>query len=136
MSGAGASSGDPTLAGGRRPGGRNGMKVAVIGLGAMGRPIARHVRAAGHDVVGHDVDSGSRRRAEADGIAVADDLAAAGRAEVCLVVVATDAQSEAATRGILERGAAGGAIVIVATNSPRTMQRLAGEAAAAGFDFG
>ncbi len=112
------------------------MKVAVIGLGAMGRPIARHVRAAGHDVVGHDVDSGSRRRAEADGIAVADDLAAAAcRAEVCLVVVATDAQSEAATRGILERGAAGGAIVIVATNSPKTMQRLAGEAAAAGFDF-
>ena len=112
------------------------MKVAVIGLGAMGRPIALHVARAGHEVVGWDVDADMRARAAEAGIDLADTLAdAARRAEVSLVVVATDAQSEAVTREILASGAQGGAIVIVATNSPKTMQPLAAEAAAHGFDF-
>ena len=112
------------------------MKVAVIGLGAMGRPIAGHVAAAGHSVVGWDVDAQMRRQAETAGIALADSLAAAAKAsEVRLVVVATDAQSQAVTRDILASGASGGTIVVLATNHPDTMKALAAEAAAKGVDF-
>jgi len=35
------------------------MRVGVVGLGTMGLPLARHLLAAGHDVVGCDLEPGS-----------------------------------------------------------------------------
>ncbi len=112
------------------------MKVAVIGVGAMGLAMAGHIKDAGHDVVVTDIDAGRMAQARANGLEVAETLAAAARqGQVFLVVVATDDQSRAVTREILEAGQPGAVIVIAATNDPRTMQALAGEAEARGFRF-
>lgn len=112
------------------------MRVAIVGVGAMGRAMAGHISRAGHEVVAHDVDQARLQEAAADGLATAGTLAeAAQHSEVLIVVVVTDAQSTAVTRGIIESGRPGSAIVIAATNHPQTMVALAGEAQAAGFRF-
>lgn len=112
------------------------MKVSVIGIGDMGRDIARHVQDSGHSVLGYDIDEQRRRDAASLGIATVGTLADAVKdAEVHLVVVATDAQSEAVTREILEFGRRGSVVVIVATNSVKKMQALAVESQRKGFGF-
>lgn len=112
------------------------MKTAVIGVGAIGLDIARHIRAAGHDVTGFDV-SGERLKLAAEaGIPTARSIReAVDGAELALVVVATDAQSASVTRDILSCGAPGTVIAILATNHVETMRILAAEAAQAGFGF-
>ena len=52
------------------------MKIGFIGTGVMGAPMARHLAAAGHQVV---VYNRTRAKAEATGLAVADTPAAAAR---------------------------------------------------------
>jgi 3-hydroxyisobutyrate dehydrogenase len=112
------------------------MKVAVIGVGAMGLAMAGHIKNAGHDIVVTDIDAEKRAEAQTIGLQAAETLAeAAQHAEVFIVVVATDDQSRTVTREILETGRPGAAIVIAATNNLRTMQELAGEAEAKGFRF-
>ncbi len=112
------------------------MKVAVIGVGAMGLEMAGHVSHAGHEVVVSDIAAEKKVQAKANGLEVAETLAeAALHGEVCLVVVATDDQSREVTRDILNTGRPGAAIVIAATNDPRNMQALGAEAAAKGFRF-
>ena len=112
------------------------MKVAVIGVGAMGLAMAGHIKNAGHDVIVTDIDAGRRAEAGKNGLTTAETLAEAARnAEVFIVVVATDDQSRAVTGDILEAGRPGAAIVIAATNNLRTMQALAAEAQAKGFRF-
>jgi len=112
------------------------MRVSIIGIGDMGRDIARHVKNKGHDVTGYDISEQRRSDAAANGLRVVDSLAeAAGNAEVHLVIVATDAQSETVTREILQSGPAGSTVVILATNGPKTMQALAVECEAKGLGF-
>lgn len=112
------------------------MKVGVIGVGAMGRAMAGHIARAGHEVVAHDVAPERLQEAAADGLATAETLPElAQHSEVLIVVVVTDAQSAAVTRGIIDGGRPGSAIVIAATNHPQTMLDLAAEAEAAGFRF-
>lgn len=112
------------------------MKVAVIGVGAIGLEMACHVSHAGHEVVVSDIDAQKRVQAKANGLEVAETLAeAALHGEVLLVVVATDDQSREVTRDILKTGRPGATIVIAATNDPRNMQALGAEAAAKGFRF-
>ena len=48
--------------------------IGFIGLGNMGRPMARNLAGAGHAVRGFDIAEAARAAAKADGIAVADDL--------------------------------------------------------------
>jgi len=112
------------------------MKVAVVGVGAMGRAMAGHLAKAGHGPVVTDVDPQARALATADGLAVADTLAEAVReAEAVVVMVATDDQSRAVSAEIIDKGARGAVIVVAATNGPHTMREIAEKAAAAGFGF-
>ncbi|MDH5411017.1 MAG: NAD(P)-dependent oxidoreductase [Alphaproteobacteria bacterium] len=112
------------------------MKTAIIGVGAMGIDIAGHVMRGGHAVTGFDVSAEQMTLAAAAGIATAGSIAdAVAGAELALVVVATDAQSETVTREILASGASGLTIVILATNHMDTMRALATECAAKGIGF-
>jgi 3-hydroxyisobutyrate dehydrogenase len=112
------------------------MKTAIIGVGAMGIDIAGHVMRGGHAVTGFDVSAEQMTLAAAAGIATADSIAdAVAGAELALVVVATDAQSETVTREILASGASGLTIVILATNHMDTMRALATECATKGIGF-
>ena len=77
------------------------MKIAFIGTGVMGAPMAGHLARAGHDVI---VYNRTRAKAEATGFAVADTpaIAAAG-ADAVVACVGNDADLEQVTLG--ENGA-------------------------------
>lgn len=59
--------------------------IGVIGLGLMGTPIADHLLAAGHPVVGFDVDRGKCAEAAGRGVVIVDSVGDLSR-EVDIVV--------------------------------------------------
>jgi 3-hydroxyisobutyrate dehydrogenase len=76
------------------------MKVAFLGLGHMGLPMALNLSRAGHDVVGFDVFEGARASASAQGLAVAESAVdAAATADVVITMFQTGAQVLDAYRG-------------------------------------
>ena len=101
------------------------MKIAVVGLGTMGLPIARNLLAAGHDVAGFDLDP---RRLELLGAAAwsRDD------ADVVLCSLPTAAAVEEVARGVLER-CRPPLFADMSTSPPSLARRLAGELGAAGI---
>lgn len=105
------------------------MKVGVIGLGAMGAPIARHLASAGLlEAVWNRTPATAAQLAEELGVAHAESPAAlAGRVDVVLTCVSADddlLEVAAALRPALQ---AGQVLVDTSTVSPRTAQRLAEE---------
>jgi alcohol dehydrogenase class IV len=56
------------------------VKVGFVGLGHMGAPMSRHVLAAGHDLVVHDLRRPAAAALEAAGAAVDAVAGLAGRA--------------------------------------------------------
>jgi 3-hydroxyisobutyrate dehydrogenase-like beta-hydroxyacid dehydrogenase len=104
--------------------------VAVIGLGKMGLPIARNLRAAGFRVVGCDPVGSACEAAKVFGVEVADSpAAAASSTAVALVVVGFDEEVTrvvAAEGGGLLAGARPGYVVTVcSTIEPNTSIALA-----------
>ncbi|PZQ59598.1 MAG: oxidoreductase [Sphingomonas taxi] len=74
------------------------MKIAFIGTGVMGAPMAKHLAAAGHAVT---VYNRTRARAEATGLAVVDTPAAAARdADAVMTCVGNDDDLAQVTLGI------------------------------------
>ncbi|MEH3047345.1 NAD(P)-dependent oxidoreductase [Sphingomonas adhaesiva] len=102
------------------------MKIAFIGTGVMGAPMARHLAAAGHDVT---VYNRTRGKAEATGLAVADTPAAAANgAQAVVACVGNDADLEQVTLGADGAFAAmdaGAVFVDHTTVSARIARRLA-----------
>ena len=73
------------------------MKIAFIGTGVMGAPMARHLSDAGHDVC---VFNRTRAKAEATGLTVADTPAVAAKdCDAVVTCVGNDADLEAVTLG-------------------------------------
>jgi 3-hydroxyisobutyrate dehydrogenase-like beta-hydroxyacid dehydrogenase len=70
-------------------------RIGILGLGAMGRPMARHLIAKGFSVAGHDVNEAACERVAALGASIAKtprDLAT--QSDAVLIVVGFDAQAE------------------------------------------
>jgi 3-hydroxyisobutyrate dehydrogenase-like beta-hydroxyacid dehydrogenase len=115
-------------------------KVAFLGLGVMGFPMAGHLRAKGHDVT---VYNRTPAKAEAwvakhGGRAVATPAAAAAGCEIVCACVGDDPDLDAVTMG--QDGAFGvmahGSVFVDHTTaSARIAQRLAAEAAQRDFAF-
>jgi len=111
-------------------------RAGVIGLGAMGVQMARHMVNKGFDVVGFDVDIDAMRRAVGHGVKTCLSPAQVGEhAEVVIVMVATDEQVEAviAQSGLLDRLAPGSVICIASSCAPETCRRMESVAAAKGI---
>ena len=100
----------------------------MVGLGTMGLPMARHLVAAGHDVVGCDLDPS---RVEALGAAVAATAAeAAAGADAVLLSLPSPAAVEEAVLGAdgVRAGAREGALLAdLSTGPPALARRLAAE---------
>lgn len=99
--------------------------IAVIGLGAMGRPIARNLLNAGHDVVVWNRSDGPTDELVAVGARRAASVAEAMRAPVVLSVLADD-RAVAETfidSGVLARTRGGTVHVNLATVSPGLARR-------------
>ncbi len=111
------------------------MDVGFVGLGAMGRPMARNLAAAGHNVW-----AWNRTQVEApEGVTLLESPAAVGRATETAFVMVTDA---AAVEDVVfgEDGWAAGAspgasLIQSSTIGPTATVRIAERVHAAGFRF-
>lgn len=110
-------------------------RTGMIGLGAMGFPMARHMAAKGFSVAGYDIAPAMMTRAEDLGITLCKSAAEVGaHAEVVIVMVATDAQvNDVVTQsGMLEALPRGAVICVASSVAPETCRRLAALAAEKG----
>jgi 3-hydroxyisobutyrate dehydrogenase len=111
-------------------------RLAFIGLGTMGRPMASRLLEAGYEVVTCDIDP---ERAAALGTETAPTPADAARgAEVAIMSLPSPAAVEEVAlgpNGLLEGAGPGTAVVDMSTSPPALARRLATELAKAGVDF-
>jgi 3-hydroxyisobutyrate dehydrogenase-like beta-hydroxyacid dehydrogenase len=108
------------------------LKTGVIGLGAMGLQMARHMAAKGFEVYGADIDQNAIRRAATHGVRPCGSAAEMGeRADIIVVMVATDAQVDdvVQTSGLLDRLRRGAVICIASSVAPQTCRDAAAIAA-------
>ncbi len=112
------------------------LKVAVIGLGRMGGPIAGHLIDAGHEVRVFDIsEEAIAALVSRGGIACATPTEAAEDAAVVCVVVFDDAQTREVVTGadgVLGVLAPGAILAVHTTVSIDTIHELAAAAGAAG----
>ena len=111
------------------------MRVAFIGLGAMGCPMATTLGAAGFAVQGHDVSAVAVERFRAAGGTLAASPAAAlAQADAVVTMLPEGRQVRAAYRGeIFEAVAPGALLVDCSTIDVATSRALAAEAADGGW---
>jgi len=109
-------------------------RTGMIGLGAMGFQMARHMKKKGFEVSGFDVSSEMMTRAKGEGIATLGSSAEVGqKAEVVVIMVATGEQvEEVITGSLLDKLAPGSVICIASSVSPELCQRMAKLAEAKG----
>lgn len=105
------------------------QRIGILGLGAMGRPMARHLIAKGFRVAGCDPAAAARERAAALGVEIAlSPRALAERSDAVLVVVGFDAQVERAVfgaDGIREAARPGLVVAMGSTIAPGYARDLA-----------
>ena len=116
------------------------MRVAFIGLGIMGYPMAGHLRAAGHEVAVFNRTASRAEQwiAEHRGSKAATPAEAARGAEIAFACVGRDADVRAVTLGPngAFAGMSRGSIFVDHTTASATLAReLAGEAASRGLGF-
>jgi len=101
--------------------------TGVIGLGAMGHPMAKHMVSKGFVVAGFDVFEGAQAKAKDVGVKIVGSPAEVGaEAEVVIVMVATDDQvvDVVLNSGLLDRLQKGAVICIASSCAPTTAQEL------------
>jgi 2-hydroxy-3-oxopropionate reductase len=115
------------------------MRVGFIGLGVMGEPMARHLRAAGHDLALWARRPASVAALAAEGVPVcATPAELAARSEVVVTIVTASADVEALAFGEqgLAAGFTPGAVhVDMSTIAPAMARSLAERHAARGIGF-
>ncbi len=99
-------------------------RVAFHGLGTMGLPMARNLVAAGHEVVGHDLDPA---RIEALG-----GSPASGPVDVAIASLPSPEAVESVARGLARSGVT--TFVDMSTGPPALARRLADELGSASID--
>lgn len=106
--------------------------VGVIGLGAMGAALARHLKSGGFEVAGYDVRTEAMAGARAHGVAPTDSAAdSASRSELVIVGVGFDSEVETvvfADDGVLAGAKPGLVIAVASTVAPTTMKKMAARA--------
>ena len=114
-------------------------KVAFIGLGIMGRPMAINLMKAGYEVTAYDVFSEAMAPVVSEGARSASSGAEAARnSEITITMVQDGPQSEAAILGeggALEGASAGDLIVDMSSIAPGVSQKIGPACEAKGVDF-
>lgn len=107
-------------------------RIAVIGLGAMGLPIALNLQRAGVDVIAFDAFPAAVDRARAQGLDALDALEQVDARTILTVLPDMPQVREVLDSGLSSRLQAGDIVVIMGTVSPVLMQELHDELAQAG----
>lgn len=109
------------------------MSTLLIGLGAMGLPMARNLARAGVDLRVRDADAAALAAAAAEGIRPADDTL--DSVDTVVLMLPNSAIVESVTTDLF-RGLAPGALVIdMGSSEPASTARLAESAAASGIAY-
>lgn len=113
--------------------------VGVLGLGAIGRPMGRHLVAAGYVVVGHDPEPESTRRAAEVGVRpLASPKEVAQASDMVLIVVGFEKQVESVVfgaDGVLAGARPGLVLGLGSTVSPSYARELAQRLDGSGVDL-
>jgi 3-hydroxyisobutyrate dehydrogenase-like beta-hydroxyacid dehydrogenase len=103
-------------------------RVGIVGLGKMGRPMARHLLKRGFEVIATDVSAAACKEAQAEGVTIAPDAkGVAAGSDFVIVVVGFDAEVErvvSGADGIAAAARSGLFVGIASTVSPRTMKKI------------
>ncbi|RUP11793.1 MAG: NAD(P)-dependent oxidoreductase [Methylobacterium sp.] len=113
-------------------------RIALVGLGAMGLPMATNLVAAGFAIRGYDLRPESRAAfAAAGGVAAETPAAVAQGSDALLLMVVNAAQAEDVlfAQGALDAMEPDGIVVLMATCPPKAMEHLAERVAATGRRF-
>lgn len=95
------------------------MKIAFVGTGKMGLPMARHLAAGGHEVVAFDIAPAQAAAARAAGLTVAASLAdAVGGAEATFSSMPHDAAFAAVSAEVAAAARPGSLYIDTSTISP------------------
>ncbi|MDM0016683.1 3-hydroxyisobutyrate dehydrogenase [Variovorax saccharolyticus] len=112
------------------------MKIAFIGLGNMGGPMALNLQKAGHTLSAFDLSAEACRKFAAEGLAVAASAAAAVEgAEVVISMLPASAHVEGlylGGDGLLQKIPAGALVIDSSTIAAATSRKLAEAGAARG----
>lgn len=117
------------------------MKIAFIGLGNMGGPMALNLRKAGHEVAGFDLSEEACKRLESEGLRIAGSAEDAVRGvEVVISMLPASQHVESlylgnGQSGLLARLPAGTLVIDSSTIAAATSQKVAKAAEALGIDF-
>jgi 3-hydroxyisobutyrate dehydrogenase len=117
---------------------RKNMKIAFIGLGAMGRPMAANLLKKGFDVHGYDASAKALKIfAEAGGTVAASAAEAAAGADVLILMVVNAAQAESVlfTSGTLDTLPKNAIVCLMATCPPGAVEGIASRVATSGKRF-
>jgi L-threonate 2-dehydrogenase len=112
--------------------------IAFVGLGAMGRPMARNLVKAGFTVCGYDVNPVALEDLKAaGGVAAASAKAAFADADAILLMVVNGAQAEEVlfSNAALEAAQASAVVCLMATCPPKQVQAIAERVAMTGRRF-
>lgn len=103
-------------------------RIGVVGLGKMGRPIARHLARKGWNVMGLDTSKIAADIAAAEGIATTCSLPQlAASSDMVIILAGFDAEVEAiifGSDGLLAHSRPDQVVVISSTVSPRTIAHI------------
>jgi 3-hydroxyisobutyrate dehydrogenase-like beta-hydroxyacid dehydrogenase len=110
---------------------REVKRVGIVGLGKMGRPIARHIASRGYETVGYDINPATADLAAGDGTKIAaavSELAAVS--DLLLILVGFDSEVEQVifgSEGVRQRLRPGSILVVSSTVAPQTIKRITGQ---------
>ena len=107
-------------------------RVALVGLGNMGCPMATNLVRAGHELVGHDAAPYARDAARAAGVQVVDDPADVVAPVVILMLPNSDVVERVLLEGGLADRISGGLVIDMSSSDPLRTRDLATELAARG----
>lgn len=114
------------------------MKIGFIGLGVMGRPMAGHLIAAGHEVFLHRVKPASQALVDAGGMALTSAAEVAAAAEVVILMLPDTPDVEAVlfdAEGVAGALQPGALVIDMSSISPVATKRFASHIEAAGGDW-
>ena len=108
-------------------------QVGFIGLGIMGKPMARNLINAGYSLVVHDHKTAPMEELAAEGAAMGNSSREASEgSEIIITMLPDSANSEDAIlgqNGVLEGAPAGATIIDMSSINPLVSQKIAAEAA-------
>ena len=116
-----------------------GQHIGLVGLGIMGKPMARNLMKAGHSLTVYDVVGSAVEEIATEGAAAASSSSEVARAcPVVITMVPDSADSEAAIlgpNGVLEGADAGSTVIDMSSIAPGSSQKIAAACEAQGVDF-